>query len=206
MAMAPHLETLTEALRFQPDLFQSGELWRMVTGHFVHESWPHLMVSAMLIVIVHLLFGRFLRGSDLVLLVLLVSIAISLGLSLAPQAAYYVGMSGLLYGLLVFGACRAIEKGMLTGYLVILVLSCKLAISQIFGPDRAMEQLIGLPVAVDAHQYGIISGLVCWIFHTLGRKLLSNHKLSVYDTPKSGCSTTTSGATISVLCLKSDQR
>lgn len=176
MAMAPYVETLTEALRFQPDLFQSGELWRMVTGHFVHESWPHLMVSAVLIMMVHLLFGHIFRGSGLVLLVLLVAIGISLGLSLAPQAAYYVGMSGLLYGLMVFGACRAIEKGMLTGYLVMLTLFCKFAISQIIGPNRAMEQFIGLPVAVDAHHYGVITGLVCWTFYALGKKRVGRAK------------------------------
>lgn len=162
LVLAPGNEAIVAACRLELNAPPYHEMWRLVTAHFVHESWRHLLANALLLLVLHVLFGQYFTMAGTALRVVAIAPCISLGLYLNASFDYYLGSSALLYGLLTFGACRALDDGWRAGWLVLLALLLKLAAAHHFGPDPAMARFTGLPSADEAHLYGMLGGLMCW--------------------------------------------
>jgi len=74
---------------------------------------------------------------------------------------WYAGLSGVLHGLIVFGALAAWRRDRKGIWLVAVVLvGLKLVMEQLRGVPGSLSDLIGAPVAVDGHLWGAISGAV----------------------------------------------
>ncbi|MBT8091782.1 MAG: rhombosortase [Gammaproteobacteria bacterium] len=152
-------ETGREALRFERAAMADGDYWRLLTGHFVHLGWSHFALNALGLGMVWYLVGEAYGAVDWLLIVLASIVVIDSGLWLInPQLQWYVGLSGVLHGILAGGLIGSWRRpGAETIFLAGLLLA-KLAWEQIGGPLPGSEQSSGGSVIVDAHLYGAIGG------------------------------------------------
>jgi membrane associated rhomboid family serine protease len=77
---------------------------------------------------------------------------------LNPELYWYVGMSGLLHGLLVAGIVTRLSKIDAETAILLLLLVGKITWEQFSGPVPGSESTSGGPVIVDAHLYGALGG------------------------------------------------
>ena len=77
--------------------------------------------------------------------------------------AWYVGLSGLLHGLLAAGAIRGIKELPVESVLICVLLAAKIAYEQLVGPIPGSETAAGGAVVVNAHLYGAIGGVLSGI-------------------------------------------
>ena len=150
-----------EWLRFDRDGIAAGELWRLLSGHLTHLGWSHFALNSAGLILVWYLVGA--AYSPLAwLLIAAVAIA-TIDVCfwfLNPELTWYVGLSGLLHGLLVAGIL--VRLGDLNAETVILaaLIVAKLAWEQFNGPLPGSETTSGGPVIVDAHLYGAAGGVL----------------------------------------------
>ena len=149
-----------QLLRYQSDLFSSGELWRLLTGQLLHLGWNHLLMNlAGLILIVMIFIERSVLCWWFETLVC--ALGVSLGLYLfSPEIYWYVGLSGLLHGLLVAAIVDNLRQQPKVYGLLLAGLAGKLLWEQLAGPLPLSEQSIHGSIIVDAHLYGALCGLV----------------------------------------------
>jgi len=160
---------VTGALRFDRSALAAGEWWRALTGNLVHASGRHLLLNLAGLALVALLFpGEYSRGRWS-LIALASALVIAVGLYwFSPEVAWYVGMSGVLHGLLAAGAI-AWWRGRFRGMAALLagILVVKLVAEQSFGP---MGWSGDLKVIVDAHLYGAAGGAIAGLLLTQLRR------------------------------------
>jgi rhomboid family GlyGly-CTERM serine protease len=150
-----------EWFRFDREPIAELELWRIVSGHFVHLGPSHFLLNVAGLVFVWIIAGREFAFRDWLIVAVASIAAIDIGLwVLSPALQWYVGLSGLLHGLLSAGIAaglRARRPGML---ILGIALLAKLAYEQFAGPLPGSEAAAGDTVVVDAHLYGAIGGAI----------------------------------------------
>lgn len=146
------------ALRFQHDAIAHGQLWRLLTCHLVHAGWLHLSLDIAGLVLIWILVGSVYSCRVWWLLIFVISLSLSVCLYLLnPTLAWYVGLSGLLHGMLAAGALGQFKQRPAESSVIMIVLVAKLTWEQLYGsPDN----LLGVPVIVDAHLYGSVTGAI----------------------------------------------
>lgn len=150
-----------EAARLERAGIEAGQVWRLVTGHFVHLGWSHTLLNVAALAAVTALFADVMSRRDWLLGALLAIAAIDAGLYwLASGVEWYVGLSGALHGLVLIGAVRltAVQPG-LAG-LVLAGLAVKLCWEAFAGPSPWSEAAADGPVVVAAHLYGAAGAAV----------------------------------------------
>jgi rhomboid family GlyGly-CTERM serine protease len=165
---------LASAFQFDRALIDQGHYWLLLTGHLVHLNWTHWALNMAGLVIVAVFFSLY--GSILDWLFVLLFSAIVIGLGLYwfhPELGWYVGLSGVLHGLFIYGAIREIRFYPVSGYILLLLLTGKLFWEYMNGALPGSEQMTGGRVLVEAHLYGAIAGLVAifltWSLHLLDK-------------------------------------
>jgi rhomboid family GlyGly-CTERM serine protease len=165
---------LASTLQFDRALIDQGHYWLLLTGHLVHLNWTHWALNMAGLVIVAVFFSLY--GSILDWLFVLLFSAIVIGLGLYwfhPELGWYVGLSGVLHGLFIYGAIREIRFYPVSGYILLLLLTGKLFWEYMNGALPGSEQMTGGRVLVEAHLYGAIAGLVAifltWSLHLLDK-------------------------------------
>ncbi|MCF6325151.1 MAG: rhombosortase [Gammaproteobacteria bacterium] len=148
-------------LRYDREGILDGEVWRIITGHLVHLGWPHLLMNLTGLILIWLLFGHLIKRNSWLIIFIISTIGISAGMMLFnPELKWYVGLSGVLHGMFVAGAIVSIKAGYRAEWLLLLLLTGKLAWEQMVGPLPGSAEFAGGNVIVDAHLYGAISGLL----------------------------------------------
>ncbi|MDJ0938923.1 MAG: rhombosortase [Woeseiaceae bacterium] len=148
-------------LRFDRPAIEAGEAWRLVSGHFTHLGWSHWALNIAGLLLSWYLVGRAF-GTRGWLLVIVASIAaIDLGFWFAmPGLNWYVGLSGMLHGLIAAGAIgswpsRRLEAALIGGFVVF-----KLAYEIVAGPVPGSASAAGGNVITEAHLFGAIGGVL----------------------------------------------
>ena len=101
--------TLPAVLEFDRQAIHRGELWRLVTGNFVHWSAEHFLLDAGAFAVVGFLYERHVRQYPCVLLAC--ALAVGFGVfALLPDMATYRGLSGVDSG--QFAAALWAETGL----------------------------------------------------------------------------------------------
>ena len=160
-------DPVRDLLRYERSGLESGEIWRVLTAHFVHLGPGHLIVNAIGTVLVAVLVLPVFSLSRWAVVTIAVTGSIVLGLWLFnPELEWYVGLSGLLHGWLAAGIVGLIRDGSPDGWLLSLVLVGKLAIEQWYGTLPGSSALAGGPVVVDAHLYGVVAGAAAGLLVT----------------------------------------
>lgn len=167
-------DSFTETLVYQRQSISQGEVWRLFSGHILHTNGYHLLLNLLALFMLWALHGRFYSIKNYTLLFLLCSFITSVGIYyFDPTLVQYVGLSGVLHGIFVFGALMDINAKDKTGYLLFLGLWLKIAHEQFYGASTDVSNLIEANVAVNAHLYGALSGLLFSIIYLYRRHLRS---------------------------------
>ena len=150
-----------QGLRYERSSIFAGEVWRLFTAHFVHLGWGHLLMNLAALGLIWGLAGRTLRVSAWLVISITSILSVSVGLfMLNPELAWYVGLSGMLHGLLLAGIIANLAAGHRLEIILLLILCGKVAWEQIYGPLPGSAEFAGGAVVVDAHFYGLVGGLV----------------------------------------------
>jgi rhomboid family GlyGly-CTERM serine protease len=149
------------ALRYERAAIGGGELWRLMSGHFTHLGLSHLLLNGVGLVLVWYLVGRDYRAGQWLFILLVTIAGIDAGFwMLNPNLSWYVGLSGLLHGLLAAGILVGLQQRRLDMQILGALVLAKLLFEQLVGPLPGSESSSGGPVVVDAHLYGAMAGLL----------------------------------------------
>ena len=153
-----------EWFRFDRQAIADFEIWRLLSGHFVHLGTAHFLLNATGLILVWLIAGREFGFRDWGIITLASIAAIDLGLWLfSPALTWYVGLSGVLHGMLAAGILAALRQRRIDTVVLGIALLAKLAYEQFVGPLPGSETAAGATVIVDAHFYGAIGGAIAAI-------------------------------------------
>lgn len=135
--------------------------WTIITSQFVHANWAHLGLNILGIVFIWLLHAEHRTPFEYCWHTLVLATVTGLSICLySPNIQIYTGLSGLLHGLIVWGAVKDIQHGIRSGLLLFIGIWIKLAWEQLYGPSADVGSLIESRVAIEAHLAGAIGGLV----------------------------------------------
>jgi rhomboid family GlyGly-CTERM serine protease len=150
-----------EVLRYDRVWIGQGEAWRLISGHFAHLGWSHLALNSVGLLLVWFLIGGAYTLRTWVLIVGVTFATMDLGFwFLNPELYWYVGMSGLLHGLLAAGIVARLRNIDAETTVLVLLLIAKISWEQFSGPVPGSESTSGGPVVVDAHLYGALGGIL----------------------------------------------
>lgn len=91
------------SLLYSRPALADGEVWRLVTGHFMHFSWTHLAADIGGFLLLGVLVEKEQGRRTMLRLLVLFALGTSAALWLfVPQLAFYGGISALNYGLLTW--------------------------------------------------------------------------------------------------------
>jgi rhomboid family GlyGly-CTERM serine protease len=148
-----------ELLRYDRVAIAGGQVWRLLGGHFVHLGYQHLALNLAGLGIIWLLVGRRFGDSQWVLVAAISVATIDAGFWwLDADLMWYVGLSGLLHGLLTAGAVRGLRELPIESVVICVVIVAKLAYEQTMGALPGSEIAAGGDVVVNAHLYGAVGG------------------------------------------------
>jgi rhomboid family GlyGly-CTERM serine protease len=147
-------------LRFDRAGLARGEIWRLASGHFVHLDWQHAALNVAALALIVALFGTLFTPVGWLLLTGCSIAVIDAGLWwLEPQIGWYVGLSGVLHGLLAAAALVLAARRQATGAILLALLVAKLAWEQWLGPLPGSRALVSGRIVTEAHLYGALGGL-----------------------------------------------
>ncbi len=164
-----------ELLIYDRELIIQGEIWRLVTAHFVHIDREHLILNLSALLILGTLLEN-LQAKLLILSLLLGILAISLGLWFGMESLlFYCGLSGLLNGLFVVVIW---EFWHISKDPIILCLGAAnlIKIALEMTKNDALFSSIAWPVLPEAHFFGVLGGVCSLIFISLLKQKI-NKKL-----------------------------
>jgi rhomboid family GlyGly-CTERM serine protease len=154
-------DTIAELLRYQADAIKDGQVWRLITGNFVHLGWAHTFMNLLGLGLIWGLFWGCFSQRQWLIITLVSCLAVSLGLlAFDPKLEWYVGLSGMLHGLFVAGAVGGIRRGDRREAILLVAIVGKLIWEQTYGAMPGSAEMAGGPVVVDAHLFGAIGGAI----------------------------------------------
>jgi rhomboid family GlyGly-CTERM serine protease len=147
-------EHAAEMLRYQREAVLSGEAWRLLTGHLVHADGSHLLWNILGLALVFALFAGEYSPGEWSVVMLASTAAIDLGfLAFEPQIAWYVGLSGVLHGLMTAGlaAWLRVRRDPLTVSIAVIFVG-KLIWEHMRGPLPFIAESLTVPVIHEGPQ------------------------------------------------------
>ena len=154
-------EAARAGLAWDRAALEGREYWRLVTGHFVHLGWSHLALNLAGLGLITWITGHTYSARDWLVIAALTIATIDTGFwYLYPDLDWYVGLSGLLHGLLIAGLVAGARRRDREAIVLAIVVVAKLGWEQVVGPMPGSESTSGGAVIIDAHLYGAIGGLL----------------------------------------------
>jgi rhomboid family GlyGly-CTERM serine protease len=137
----------------------------LFTRHFVHTNTVHLLVNLVGLSLIWMLYGDYFTPKQAVQKFSLLFLSLCFSSSfltwwLSDSDAGFIGLSGVLHALFAWGVVQDIRLKIKTGYLLLLGLLLKIGQEQFYENSGFMANMINAEVAVDAHLYGALAGLV----------------------------------------------
>lgn len=155
---------VTPLLQFDRQAIMAGDWWRLWTGHLLHTNYWHLLMNLAGLIVIIMLHGNYYCGWPFVFITVVGFLLVSLAMLFwSPATGLYVGLSGWLHALLVYGACEDVRRQWSSGWLILAGVAVKVVWEQWQGASHDLVKLIEADVAVDAHLYGAISGVLLFV-------------------------------------------
>ena len=165
--LLPLLQFFHDQFFYQRYLIEAGDIWRLWTGNFVHTNFWHLTLN--LAGIWLLVFITPSNDSKLVQLLQIAWLATCVGLGIwfmSPAVIWYVGFSGILYGLFMLGGIRLLfQRDWLMAGFILLGICGKTLWDWQQGGLSPTSALIEAPVLYAAHLYGMSGSLLLGILN-----------------------------------------
>ena len=153
-------ELVQQLLQYDRGAILHGEVWRLLTGNFLHLGWSHLVLNLAGLALIWLFFGERFNARQWLLVIAITTLATGIGLLLfTPRVGWYVGLSGALHGFFIAGCVAEIRLKLREGYGLLALIIVKLLWEQWQGPMPGTSAMAGGEVIVDAHLFGGIAGL-----------------------------------------------
>lgn len=150
----------SELLGYQRHTFSQGRYWQLLSASFLHTNLNHLLLNLAGMALLWALHGQYYRPVNYLLMFVLLSVASALGVHYySLELSHYVGLSGALNGLFTWGAIKDIQRGLRTGWLLLIGIIAKVGYEQWQGADAQVASLINAQVAIDAHLFGVLAAL-----------------------------------------------
>lgn len=170
-------------LNYQRAAVLDGQIWRLVTAHLVHLNAGHMVMNLSGLLLCWFFFTDLFTRRLLWLWLGVSAPVVGLAfLGLDPELTRYVGLSGLLHGLLVLLLVLGWRGNPVLHTVVLLVVAGRLFWEQ--RPDYDTEYLqsfIDGSVYVNAHLYGALTGLVLAVGVLVKRRLRHRATISRED-------------------------
>jgi rhomboid family GlyGly-CTERM serine protease len=146
-----------EALCYERLALAQGQLWRLLSAHWVHLNLEHALLNGAGLTLLWVLMAREFPPRRWVGILLGSGLGIDAGLwFLRPGVEWYMGASGVLHGALAAGAAALYRRGEGLGAALLLLLVVKLIYEQHSGASVFVGDL---PLVTDAHLFGALGGL-----------------------------------------------
>jgi rhomboid family GlyGly-CTERM serine protease len=156
-------DPLINNLQYHRTYIIEGELWRLVSAHLTHLGWGHLAMNLAGFWLILTLFPATRSPLRCLILLILLILGTSIGLWLfSPEVSWYRGLSGVLHGLICWGALNQLRRQPAVSLFIIAFVVIKLFWEQWQGPLPGSESMAAGSVIVDAHLYGAVSGVILW--------------------------------------------
>jgi rhomboid family GlyGly-CTERM serine protease len=153
--------SVNEILIFDRRYIGEMQAWRLFTGNYLHSNLNHLLLNLGGLLLLWSLHGDHFNTKRYLFAFIFFCLSVSLCLYLfTPGLNRYVGLSGALHGVFVWGAIKDIKVGYKTGWGLLIGVAIKIAYEQLVGPSESLAETIGAIVAVDAHLFGALMGLI----------------------------------------------
>ncbi len=151
-----------EALQLHAGGVAAGQIWRLVTGHLTHWSWPHAISDTATFVGLCILGSRCPRRLAILTAVLAVTVSVAV-LLFGGSIEVYRGLSGISYGLLtwlLWGYASREQRWLQALWLGCLVYITTKTVLDCFLPLPLLPNFLpdGIAVAGSAHLAGIAKG------------------------------------------------
>jgi len=157
-----------ENWRFDRKYVEQGHYWLLLSGHVVHFNWAHWVLNMAGLGIVAFFFSPHASIRQWLSVILVSMLIISVAIVFwVPDIRTYVGLSGVLHGLFLYGALREIRFYPVSGYVLLAVLVAKLAWEFFNGALPGSEEMTGGRVLTESHLFGAIGGVLVWSFETI---------------------------------------
>ena len=161
VAVALQAGGLSRALAWERDALSGGQLWRFVSGHLVHLGWSHLALNLAGLALIAWIVGRAYNWRAWLFVSVVSIVVMGAGFwFLDPDLEWYVGLSGLLHGLLAAGLVAGVARREAESMVLAVLVIGKLLWEQLAGPLPGSESASGGAVIVDAHLFGTIGGVL----------------------------------------------
>ena len=157
LALSAAGEPGREALCYERQALAQGQLWRLLSAHWVHLNLRHALLNGAGLTLLWILMAREFPPRRWIGILLGSALAIDAGLwFLRPAVEWYMGASGVLHGALAAGAAALYRRGEGLGAALLLLLVVKLIYEQHSGASVFVGDL---PLVPDAHLFGALGGL-----------------------------------------------
>lgn len=161
-----------DLLAFDRYAIDAYETWRLLSSSVVHTNGYHVLLNLAGLFLLWALHGELYKPVWFTKLFVWCAFGTAIGIYYySPNMIWYAGMSGALHGMFIWGACMDIQRGMKSGWLLLIGVMIKLAHEQYAGSSESIASLIDANVAVDSHLYGALSGLLLYVLPTSIQKL-----------------------------------
>jgi len=151
----------SEYFQYQRYGIGQWEIWRLLTGHWVHVSPMHFLFNLFGLIILWLIIADWLGNRDAILVMGISMLLISLGLYyIYPEVQWYRGLSGALHALWSAAAFLGLERRRTMAIPLLALLLIKLGWEVAIGPLPLSREISGGDVLIQSHWLGAASGLL----------------------------------------------
>lgn len=150
---------LRYSLEYQRGAVLHGQVWRVLTGSFVHLGWVHLVRDLAGLCLVWGLFAHWLDERAWLCLVTGCALAVGVGLlAFDSRVTWYVGISGVLFGMFCAGALCEYRTRPLYASSLLLGMAGVIAWTLLAGALPGETASLGGKVVPQAHLFGALGG------------------------------------------------
>ncbi len=146
-------------LRYQFGWWGDSEYWRSFTAHWVHANWSHFLLNAAGLILCMTITSPKWSSWRWIAYNFYLAIGISALFTLRnPELRWYVGYSGILFGIYLLAAIDLYARDRIVAFLLGAAIVSKVVLEQTSDINITTEDMIGVPVVIDAHLYGLLLG------------------------------------------------
>ena len=165
-------------LAFDRAAIEGGQVWRLFTCHLVHLNHWHLLLNLSGLLLCGYFFEDLLDRFRFWAWLLFCGVSAGLALYFIDDPLmHYVGLSGILHGLLILCLLLGLRGNPVLHAIVLAVIAGRLFSEHLPGYDvDYLQGWINGRVYVNAHLYGAISGVVLWVLILGGNRFVGRRE------------------------------